>query len=30
MQLKNEQVQDIKTSRDLFIVIKKILLHIII
>jgi hypothetical protein len=30
MQLKNEQVQDIETSRDLFIVIKKILFQMII
>jgi len=28
-QLKNDQVQDIETSRELFIVIKKILLQII-
>ncbi len=30
MQLKNEQMQDIKTSRDLSVVIKKILLQMII
>jgi hypothetical protein len=29
MQLKNKQVQDIKTSRDLSVVIKKILLQMI-
>jgi len=29
MQLKNEQVQDIEASRDLSVVIKKILLQII-
>jgi len=29
MQLKNEQVQDIEASRDLSVVIKKILLRII-
>ncbi len=29
MQLKNEQVQDIKVSRDLSVMIKKILLHVI-
>jgi hypothetical protein len=29
MQLKNEQVQNIETSRDLFVLIKKILLQII-
>ncbi len=29
MQLKNEQVQDIKASRDLSVMIKKVLLHII-
>jgi len=28
-QLKNEQVQDIETSRELFVVIKKILLQMI-
>ncbi len=28
-QLKSEQVQDIKTSRELFVVIKKILLQMI-
>ncbi len=29
MQLENEQVQDIKASRDLSVMIKKILLHMI-
>jgi hypothetical protein len=29
IQLKNEQVQNIKASRDLFVVIKKILLRMI-
>ncbi len=29
MQLENEQMQDIKTSRDLSVVIKKILLQMI-
>ncbi len=29
MQLENEQVQDIKASRDLSVMIKKVLLHVI-